>query len=135
MYALKFLVVLSFCYVAAGFQFLGGILIYPGTKWCGPGNKAANDNDFGTEIGTDKCCQAHDGCPDVMAGFHSKYNLFNPNFYTRLNCNCDTQFYSCLKNVNTKASNEIGRIYFNDIHTKCFSGQGNSYEWDDEQHY
>ncbi|CAH1105952.1 unnamed protein product [Psylliodes chrysocephalus] len=136
MYSLNILLVFTIlCFAVSQATFLGGILIYPGTKWCGASNKAANDNDFGTEIATDKCCQAHDKCPDVVKGFGTKGNLRNPNFYTRLNCNCDKQFYVCLKKANTKASNEIGNIYFNKLHTKCFTGQGKSYKWEDEQHY
>ncbi|CAG9840989.1 unnamed protein product [Diabrotica balteata] len=68
------------------------LLIFPGTKWCGPGNIAINDNDFGTENATDACCREHDHCPDVIEGLESKYNLNNPDFharYTILSYFCD----------------------------------------------
>ncbi|KAJ8964745.1 hypothetical protein NQ314_004676 [Rhamnusium bicolor] len=57
--------------------------IYPGTKWCGAGNIAANNTDFGTHRDTDKCCRNHDLCPDIIEGYQTKYNLTNPSFYTR----------------------------------------------------
>ncbi|XP_072401464.1 phospholipase A2-like [Diabrotica undecimpunctata] len=97
--------------------------IYPGTKWCGAGNIAENDNDFGTEIETDKCCFAHDHCSDTIGGFQTKHGLTNPNFYTRLNCDCDNQFYDCLKSNNNMVSDQLGHIYFTALGTKCFSYQ------------
>jgi len=38
----------------------------PGTKWCGPGNTAANFEDLGRERETDKCCRAHDHCDEII---------------------------------------------------------------------
>ncbi|KAJ8944144.1 hypothetical protein NQ318_013328 [Aromia moschata] len=91
-----------------------------GTKWCGAGNIAENDDDLGRERDTDKCCRNHDFCPDIIEGYQTKYNLTNPSFYTRLQCNCDTEFYKCLKSVNTKTSTQVGHIYFTALGTQCY---------------
>ncbi|KAJ8910827.1 hypothetical protein NQ315_015562 [Exocentrus adspersus] len=97
--------------------------IYPGTKWCGAGNIAENDNDFGTHRDTDKCCRNHDFCPDIIEGYQTKYNLTNPSFYTRLNCDCDQQFYQCLKTVSTAVSSQVGHLYFTVLGTECYKDE------------
>ncbi|XP_066254423.1 phospholipase A2-like [Euwallacea similis] len=94
--------------------------IYPGTKWCGAGDIAENDEDLGTARNTDKCCRAHDKCSDIIEGHGVKYGLENPSFYTKLNCDCDDSFYKCLKSVNTKTSAQVGHIYFTGLGTQCF---------------
>nr|AEE61961.1 unknown [Dendroctonus ponderosae] len=94
--------------------------IFPGTKWCGAGNIADNDADLGTERDTDKCCRTHDMCPDIIEGHATKYGLENPSFYTRLICDCDEDFYRCLKSVNTKTSTQVGHIYFTGLGTQCY---------------
>ena len=38
-------------------EFLRGLLIFPGTKWCGKGDIAEHYNDFGYHQETDKCCR------------------------------------------------------------------------------
>ncbi|KAJ8712765.1 hypothetical protein PYW08_008069 [Mythimna loreyi] len=96
------------------------LLIFPGTKWCGPGNSAENDDDLGTEAEADACCREHDKCPDLIGGHETNYNLENPVFYTRLNCSCDDKFYYCLKASKTATAQYIGAIYFNTLNTKCF---------------
>ena len=37
-------------------------LVFPGTKWCGPGSKAGSYADLGRAEETDKCCRDHDRC-------------------------------------------------------------------------
>ncbi|KAJ8711109.1 hypothetical protein PYW07_008351 [Mythimna separata] len=96
------------------------LLIFPGTKWCGPGNVADNYDDLGVEAEADACCRDHDHCPDLIPGGESKHNLTNESFYTRLNCSCDDKFHDCLKSSNTKTAKYIGVIYFNTLQTKCF---------------
>ncbi|CAH1366566.1 hypothetical protein MTP99_007880 [Tenebrio molitor] len=94
--------------------------IYPGTKWCGAGNIADDENDFGEFRDTDKCCRNHDLCPDIIEGHQTKYNLTNPSFFTRLNCDCDEEFHKCLKSVNSRVSTQIGQIYFTALGTQCY---------------
>ncbi|KYN34683.1 LIM domain kinase 1 [Trachymyrmex septentrionalis] len=45
----------------------GGGLIYPGTKWCGPGNVASSYNDLGQHSVEDACCREHDHCSTTIA--------------------------------------------------------------------
>ena len=64
-------------------------LIVPGTKWCGMGNVAFDENDLG-EMKADVCCREHDHCPQFIPGGTSKYGLLNRNFYTLSHCDCDS---------------------------------------------
>ncbi|CAH1105954.1 unnamed protein product [Psylliodes chrysocephalus] len=130
------LVIFIFFYVATGLQYLGGHfgdgITYPGTKWCGIGNIASDDNDFGTEIEADKCCQTHSNCPDYIEGFQTKYNLTNPLPYSSVLCKCDKELNKCLKEADTEASNDIGDFFFNKFISQCFSKQGDLYHWEDK---
>ncbi|XP_057658424.1 phospholipase A(2)-like [Diorhabda carinulata] len=94
--------------------------ILVGTKWCGTGDIAKNDTDFGTFLNVDRCCQAHDKCPDYISGFQTKYNLTNPVFHTRLHCSCDMEFYNCLKKINTPIALKVGLIFFNLLNNQCY---------------
>lgn len=60
----------------------GSRIIFPGTKWCGPGNNADNDDDLGRFKETDKCCRAHDLCDGIEAGA-SKHGLKNDSPYSK----------------------------------------------------
>ncbi|XP_050516737.1 phospholipase A2-like [Diabrotica virgifera virgifera] len=91
-----------------------------GTKWCGVGNIAENYDDLGEEEETDKCCRAHDNCPDIIKAFNRKHGLFNSAFYTRVHCDCDAEFYDCLEAAGTASSKEVSSIYFKVLHTQCF---------------
>lgn len=57
------------------------------------------------------CCRDHDNCDNIAAG-QTAHNLTNDDYFTRLHCNCDKEFYKCLYTINTKLSNRIGYIYF-----------------------
>ncbi|XP_035205653.1 phospholipase A2-like isoform X2 [Stegodyphus dumicola] len=95
-------------------------LIYPGTKWCGSGDIADSYEDLGPEIEADLCCRDHDHCEDSIPGRESKYGLQNNSPFTKSHCDCDDKFHQCLKEANTKASNRIGRIFFNFVQMECF---------------
>ncbi|XP_055384547.1 phospholipase A2-like, partial [Condylostylus longicornis] len=86
-------------------------MIFPGTKWCGPGNNADGYDDLGKFRETDKCCRDHDNCDSIPAG-GEKHGLQNDGRYTRLHCKCDKNFYDCLHKVNDRVSNIVGRTYF-----------------------
>ncbi|KYM82591.1 LIM domain kinase 1 [Atta colombica] len=45
----------------------GSGLIYPGTKWCGPGNVANSYDDLGQHSVEDACCREHDHCSTTIA--------------------------------------------------------------------
>lgn len=57
-------------------------IIYPGTKWCGPGNIASNYDDLGYFTKTDMCCRTHDHCDNIAAG-ESKDGLVNNTPFTK----------------------------------------------------
>ncbi|XP_053617028.1 phospholipase A2-like [Plodia interpunctella] len=95
-------------------------LIYPGTKWCGPGNVADDFDDLGVAKDTDMCCRAHDNCPGVIPAGETKFNLTNEAFYSRLSCECDEEFRQCLHKVDSKVSSQIGSIYFNALGQECY---------------
>ncbi|KAM3964031.1 phospholipase A2-like [Aphomia sociella] len=95
-------------------------LIYPGTKWCGSGNIADDYDDLGSAADTDKCCRAHDLCPDIISAGETQHNLTNTAFYTRLSCQCDEDFRQCLHEANSSTSKQIGTVYFNVLGTKCY---------------
>ncbi|XP_065570999.1 group 3 secretory phospholipase A2-like isoform X4 [Artemia franciscana] len=100
---------------------IGDLFRIPHTVWCGKGNKAKKRSDIGALSGADRCCRHHDtGCPFSIQSFSEKYGLFNRRIYTMMHCSCDDRFRSCLKQVNTGASNLVGNLFFNIIQTKCF---------------
>ncbi|PNF24304.1 Phospholipase A2 [Cryptotermes secundus] len=94
--------------------------IYPGTQWCGDGNRARSAEDLGLFKLTDDCCREHDNCPDNINAGKSRHGLNNTGLFTRSNCDCDDKFYDCLKEANTLISKKIGVTYFNILRPKCF---------------
>ncbi|CAO1331269.1 unnamed protein product [Diamesa tonsa] len=99
----------------------GGLrFIYPGTKWCGPGNIAANDTDLGRLSGEDNCCREHDHCFEQIAPGHCDRSICNEGMFTRVNCECDNRFRRCLHDLNTEDSNTLGAIFFNVVQVICF---------------
>ncbi|KAG4078514.1 hypothetical protein HA402_009226 [Bradysia odoriphaga] len=92
-----------------------------GTKWCGPGNTASGYDDLGDLFLTDSCCRAHDHC-DSLASGETKNNLTNNDFFTKLHCDCDKEFYLCLHDVNSTTSNQIGKIYFG-LRNECYRNE------------
>ncbi|XP_037713191.1 phospholipase A2 [Drosophila subpulchrella] len=92
----------------------------PGTKWCGPGNTAANFEDLGRERETDKCCRAHDHCDEIIEPHAVLHRLpANTDWFPILKCTCEQQFINCLQAVNSLTSNTLGRIYYGS-RSKCF---------------
>ncbi|KAK3609788.1 hypothetical protein CHS0354_022650 [Potamilus streckersoni] len=102
--------------------------IYPGTKWCGIGNAARNDSDFGPSVQTDMCCKEHDGCDTYITAFGSGYNLTNYAPYTVSGCDCDDTFLQCMIGVATSetvpaddknTAKNFGHLFFNIINPNC----------------
>uniref|UniRef100_A0A336KM18 Phospholipase A2 n=1 Tax=Culicoides sonorensis TaxID=179676 RepID=A0A336KM18_CULSO len=83
----------------------------PGTKWCGVGSTAKHFNQLGRLSDLDMCCRDHDICDSIERG-QEKYGLSNSNIISKMHCRCDREFRECLKKINSKVSNTIGRIYF-----------------------
>ncbi|XP_067207041.1 phospholipase A2-like [Linepithema humile] len=95
-------------------------LIFPGTLWCGDGDRADNENDLGEFNQTDACCRAHDNCKNDLVGGKTQVNLKNNGIFTRTACNCDNELYDCLKNVDSVLSKGFGETYFNLLGPQCF---------------
>jgi len=87
--------------------------ISPGTLWCGIDDIAPSYKSLGTNRKLDKCCRAHDFCPDKIkpgvtrGGIENKLKL-----KTISNCKCEEIFHSCLKSVDSFNANSIGFLYF-----------------------
>lgn len=65
-------------------------LMWPGTTWCGVGNRSSNNEETeGVQVDTDRCCRQHDLCNYTIGGFSSKYSMFNFRFHTISHCECD----------------------------------------------
>lgn len=94
--------------------------IYPGTQWCGNGNRARDAEDLGLFKRTDDCCRTHDNCSDNIPAGQSRHGLNNSGLFTRSSCECDEKFYDCLKTAKTLVSRKIGITYFNVLRPKCF---------------
>ncbi|XP_037516622.1 uncharacterized protein LOC119393585 isoform X1 [Rhipicephalus sanguineus] len=96
------------------------LVIFPGTKWCGPGDVAKNYDDLGKASDTDRCCREHDHSEDNIPAFGTKHNITNYLPYTMTECTYDKKFFSCLQNVSNLASVTVGVLFFDVLKTKCF---------------
>ncbi|XP_043660380.1 phospholipase A2 large subunit [Drosophila teissieri] len=85
----------------------------PGTKWCGPGNIAANYDDLGTEREVDMCCRAHDNCREKIPPLEEAFGLRNDGIFPIFSCSCEAAFRSCLNALRNGHSLALGKIYFN----------------------
>ncbi|XP_011137692.1 uncharacterized protein LOC105182165 [Harpegnathos saltator] len=87
--------------------------IVPGTLWCGPGHIANNYSELGSNWQLDECCRAHDFCTDYIRPQQSKYGLYNSAKLCRSSlCDCDLQFYNCVKKAPGFIAFSVGKIYF-----------------------
>lgn len=93
--------------------------IIPGTLWCGVNDIAESYDSLGPNHRVDRCCRAHDHCPDKIKSFSRKQGLLNSTPYTKSNCECDKNFFNCLKNANSSAGNSVGSFYFNFLNLQC----------------
>ncbi|XP_015183815.1 PREDICTED: acidic phospholipase A2 PA4-like isoform X2 [Polistes dominula] len=106
-----------------------GGLIYPGTKWCGPGNVASSYDDLGQHAAEDACCREHDHCPIAMSSQQCIHGICNNSPFTRSHCDCDAKFRRCLQNLNTEVANTIGALFFNVIQVTCFKERRPCSQW------
>ncbi|XP_039292078.1 uncharacterized protein LOC111056482 isoform X3 [Nilaparvata lugens] len=97
-----------------------GVLVAPGTKWCGHSDTADTVMSLGAFGATDRCCRSHDLCPTNVPGLSQKFNFFNYRPFTLSHCSCDARFRACLKMANTGTANLVGKLFFNVVQTKCF---------------
>lgn len=99
------------------FKFFRGIL--PGTLWCGFDDVAPSYRSLGASWKLDRCCRAHDHCPVKVKPFQSRYGVRNLHPYTKVYCDCDDRFYSCLKEAGDEKANAVGNLFFNMIGVQC----------------
>ncbi|XP_012541362.2 phospholipase A2 [Monomorium pharaonis] len=95
-------------------------LIAPGTRWCGDGDIARDEDDLGFFKDTDACCRAHDNCKNDLLAGETEVNIINNGIFTRSACTCDFGFYNCLKNASNLIATKIGTMYFNILGQQCF---------------
>ncbi|XP_047469202.1 phospholipase A2-like [Penaeus chinensis] len=95
-------------------------MIFPGTKWCGAGARAESDDDLGRSLETDRCCRAHDRCPDSIIKHSTRHGLVNRGRYTLSHCDCDEEFLKCLKNAKSRSAALVGYAYFTVWNPRCF---------------
>lgn len=69
------------------------VINWPGTKWCGPGNSAANADDLGSKRNLDACCRDHDHCANVIPPFQRKFGHLNFQFTPLHECECEEKYY------------------------------------------
>ncbi|XP_077485101.1 phospholipase A2 hemilipin-like [Amblyomma americanum] len=99
---------------------LHSLVIFPGTKWCGAGDVAENDDDLGPAAATDRCCRDHDMSDDSIAPFETEHNVTNYRPYSMTDCADDRKFYNCLLNDSSATSVAVGTIFFDVLRTQCF---------------
>ncbi|KAL0115142.1 hypothetical protein PUN28_010617 [Cardiocondyla obscurior] len=93
--------------------------ILPGTLWCGHGNIAREKYQLGKYEELDKCCRAHDYCEEYIRPKSTRYGLNNKSNCRSSSCECEVQFYDCLKQIRGFYASAVRRIYF--MHCKqCF---------------
>lgn len=107
----------------------GGGLIYPGTKWCGPGSVANSYDELGQHSIEDACCREHDHCPFTIAPQQCIHGICNNSPFTRSHCDCDAKFRRCLQNLNTEVANTLGALFFNVIQVTCFKERRPCSQW------
>ncbi|OXU28121.1 hypothetical protein TSAR_002628 [Trichomalopsis sarcophagae] len=96
------------------------ILYISGTAWCGAGDVAKSSDEVGLFSMTDNCCRAHDHCNSNINAGESDHGLRNNGIFTRSHCQCDANFYHCLKDVRSIVATNIGITYFNILRPQCF---------------
>lgn len=93
--------------------------LLPGTKWCGLGDQASTYNDLGAKHRIDICCRAHDHCPIRLKPFRNDYGVLNIALYTKSHCDCDADFYRCLREARSRTADMLGNLYFNVMKLQC----------------
>jgi len=94
--------------------------ILPGTLWCGQGDIAREESDLGTFAEMDECCRNHDRCEDYIRPQAIRYGLYNRYKICRSSlCDCEMQFYNCLKQIRGFYTYAVRKIYFGKC-KQCF---------------
>nr|ARK19884.1 venom protein [Ampulex compressa] len=76
------------------------ILVETGAvRWCFSSKGPRDQTELGLLHIIDSCCKSVVLCDDVIDTRQYKYGIYNNGSHTRRNCECDSMFYNCLKNV------------------------------------
>ncbi|CRL01637.1 CLUMA_CG014860, isoform A [Clunio marinus] len=86
------------------------------TNFCGPGDRGQNNQTVGGFLnGVDECCKSHDHCDNLIMAQsdYSKYPNLPPKhlYFTSLSCDCDAEFYNCVKRTKSVYGEIILAIY------------------------
>lgn len=94
-----------------------GVKIGIFTNYCGPGNVAGPQNDTveGVFHNVDECCKTHDYCDNFISS-KADYNAYpdlprKPFHFSSLSCDCDVDFYNCVRRTNSAFGDLILGIY------------------------
>jgi len=114
---------------AKAFAKSGVDFVVPGTKWCGLGDVATNEDDLGKIADVDACCRDHDLCPYNIKAFQTKDHYWNARPHTVSMCGCDEAFFNCLKGVkehHTVAAT-VGKFFFDTVGPPCVKHEKGKY--------
>jgi len=104
--------------------------IVSGTKWCGAGNSSVDYDDLGPRDQVDRCCRKHDHCPYNFMKGETKDHHTNNGLFTESSCNCDEEFFDCLKSVSgwqILKAKVVGEIYFGIGRSYCLKKETGRY--------
>lgn len=101
----------------------------PGTKWCGPGDSAKDEDDLGETADVDRCCRSHDLCPYHIFAFQTQDHYWNTRPHTVSSCECDEAFFNCMKGVkeNKTVADPIGEAFFDLVGPPCLKKEHGTY--------
>lgn len=112
---------------------LGNNGVLPGTLWCGKDDIAKTYFSLGPQWRLDKCCRAHDHCPVkvkniAFEAFKPRYGITNNGLTTKSHCDCDNEFYDCLKRLESEWGDVVGDVFFNALAMECLQNNGTDYQ-------
>jgi len=108
---------------------IGGLFVF--TQYCGPGERvwkafpgAGKIPSRDTYAGIDACCKRHDECPNYISS-DSDFARYpglpqRPLPFSRLECACDGQFFSCLNTLNVQYASTVAFGY-GVVQSQCFA--------------
>ncbi|TGZ72265.1 hypothetical protein CRM22_002198 [Opisthorchis felineus] len=98
--------------------------IVPGTLYCGPGDIYVPGGPPALAHKTDKCCEAHDKCPNNIPAYGTRNQFRNQMPSTMSHCDCDQEFFDCLGKANSDLADAVGMMYFDVARIHCFEEEG-----------
>ncbi|KAJ6633747.1 Phospholipase A2 [Pseudolycoriella hygida] len=104
-----------------------GLFVF--TQYCGPGERVWRSSGQERKPSSnmyadiDVCCKQHDGCPNYVSS-SSDYDRYvglpqKSQLFSRLECACDAQFFSCLNTLNSQYASTVAFGY-GVVQSQCF---------------